>query len=97
MSALPPIADIRRCRWDVRKVPKTDIQPIVEHGAVNAHPNALILFLIGCHQVGFVCIDDEHGRTPWANVYIGPGGVYVHGPWERVDVPLSEHERVCRQ
>ena len=25
MSALPPIADIRRCRWDVRKVPKADI------------------------------------------------------------------------
>ncbi len=22
MSALPPIADIRRCRWDVRLVPK---------------------------------------------------------------------------
>jgi len=21
MSALPPIVDIRRCRWDVRKVP----------------------------------------------------------------------------
>jgi hypothetical protein len=25
MSALPPIADIRRCRWDVRKVPSADI------------------------------------------------------------------------
>ena len=24
MSALPPIADIRRCRWDVRKVPSAD-------------------------------------------------------------------------
>jgi len=36
-------------------------------------------------------------RTPWANVYTGPGGVYVHGPWGRVDVPLSERERVCRQ
>jgi hypothetical protein len=26
MSALPPIADIRRCRWDVRKVPGSDIR-----------------------------------------------------------------------
>jgi hypothetical protein len=25
MSALPPIADIRWCRWDVRKVPEADI------------------------------------------------------------------------
>ena len=25
MSALPPIADIRRCRWDVPKVPTADI------------------------------------------------------------------------
>src|SRR6476619_1417522 len=25
MSALAPIADIRRCRWDVRKVPLADI------------------------------------------------------------------------
>ena len=24
MSALPPIADIRRCRWDVRYVPCVD-------------------------------------------------------------------------
>jgi hypothetical protein len=26
MSALPPIADIPQCRWDVRKVPEADIQ-----------------------------------------------------------------------
>ena len=25
MSALPPIADIRQCRWDVRYVPVADI------------------------------------------------------------------------
>src|SRR6478752_9188281 len=25
MSALPPTADIRQCRWDVRKVPEADI------------------------------------------------------------------------
>ena len=28
-------------------------------------------------------------RSPWANVYVGPGGVYVHGPWGRVDVPSA--------
>jgi hypothetical protein len=26
MSAFTPIADIRRCRWNVRKVPKADIR-----------------------------------------------------------------------
>ena len=26
MSALPPIADIRQCRWDVRFVPIADIR-----------------------------------------------------------------------
>lgn len=36
-------------------------------------------------------------RTPWANVYVGPGGLYVHGPWGRVDVPSADRERVCRQ
>jgi len=34
-------------------------------------------------------------RTPWANVYVGPGGVYVNGPWGRVDVPAADRERVC--
>jgi len=36
-------------------------------------------------------------RTPWANVYVGPGGVYVHGPWGRVDVPASDRAKVCSQ
>lgn len=36
-------------------------------------------------------------RTPWANVYVGPGGVYVYGPWGRVEVPQSDRERVCGQ
>jgi hypothetical protein len=36
-------------------------------------------------------------RTPWANVYVGPGGVYVYGPWGRVEVPQSDRERVCDQ
>jgi len=35
-------------------------------------------------------------RTPWADVYVGPEGVYVHGPWGRVEVPASERHRVCR-
>ena len=29
MSALPPISDIRRCRWDVRKVPLADIDALL--------------------------------------------------------------------
>jgi hypothetical protein len=36
-------------------------------------------------------------KTPWANVYVGPGGVFVNGPWGRVDVPASEREQVCAE
>ena len=36
-------------------------------------------------------------QTPWANVYVGPGGVYVNGPWGRVDVPVADRKRVCRK
>jgi hypothetical protein len=36
-------------------------------------------------------------RSPWANVYVGPGGVYVNGPWGRVEVPAADRERVCRE
>ena len=38
---------------------------------------------------------DVDVKTPWANVYVGPGGVFVNGPWGRVDVPASEREHVC--
>jgi hypothetical protein len=31
MSALPPIADIPQCRWDVRKVPLADIEIMGAH------------------------------------------------------------------
>jgi len=34
-------------------------------------------------------------QTPWADVFVGPGGVFVNGPWGRVDVPASQRERVC--
>ncbi len=36
-------------------------------------------------------------KTPWANVFVGPGGVFVNGPWGRVDVPASERDRVCAE
>lgn len=36
-------------------------------------------------------------RTPWGNVYVGPEGVYVNGPWGRVEVPASERDNVCRE
>ena len=39
---------------------------------------------------------DVKVRTPWANVFVGPGGVYVNGPWGRVNVPESERFRVCQ-
>jgi len=34
-------------------------------------------------------------RTPWADVYVGHEGVYVNGPWGRVEVPATERQRVC--
>jgi hypothetical protein len=34
--------------------------------------------------------------TPWADVYVGPEGVYVNGPWGRVAVPADERKRVCK-
>jgi hypothetical protein len=36
-------------------------------------------------------------ETPWSNVYVGPGGVYVNLPWGRVDVPTADRERVCSE
>lgn len=36
-------------------------------------------------------------RSPWGDVFVGPGGIYVHGPWGRVDVPSADRERVCDQ
>ena len=39
---------------------------------------------------------DVKVKTPWANVFVGPGGVYVHGPWGRVNVPEPERVRVCQ-
>lgn len=35
-------------------------------------------------------------RTPWSGVYVGPDGVYVKGPWGRVEVPASGREGACR-
>jgi hypothetical protein len=36
-------------------------------------------------------------RTPWANVFVGPGGVFVNGPWGRVAVPAADRDRVCSE
>jgi hypothetical protein len=36
-------------------------------------------------------------KTPWANVFVGPGGVFVNGPWGRADVPVSERKHVCAE
>jgi hypothetical protein len=41
MSALPPIADIRQCRWDVRKVPVADLDTPPAAGN-DAQPSAFV-------------------------------------------------------
>ena len=63
-------------------------------GARTVAAMAILIFATLLSQAALAQVDV---RTPWANVYVGPGGVYVHGPWGRVDVPLSDRERVCRQ
>ena len=56
---------------------------------------AAAALLVGAGLWGSVALAEVDIRTPWANVYVGPGGVYVHGPWGSVDVPASDRERVC--
>ena len=53
--------------------------------------------LLLCGQSVSPALAEVDVRTPWANVYVGPGGVYVHGPWGRVEVPASDRERVCSE
>jgi hypothetical protein len=56
-----------------------------------------LAFLFFSALMGTAAFAEVDMRTPWANVYVGPGGVYVHGPWGRVDVPASDRERVCSE
>lgn len=58
---------------------------------------ATMAFLFFSTLMGTAALAEVDVRTPWANVYVGPGGVYVYGPWGRVDVPASDRERVCSE
>jgi len=40
---------------------------------------------------------DVNVRTPWTDVYVGPGGVNVAGPWGGVDVPASRRKDACER
>ena len=42
-------------------------------------------------------IADVNVRTPWSDVYVGPGGVDVSGPWGGVNVPRSQRRRDCER
>jgi hypothetical protein len=52
---------------------------------------------LGASLMGGAAFAEMDVKTPWANVFVGPGGVFVNGPWGRVDVPASERERVCAE
>src|SRR3990170_1103523 len=67
-------------------------RPFMGAGTVAA--TAVLIFAALLSQAALAEVDV---RTPWADVYVGPDGVYVHGPWGRVEVPLSDRERVCSQ
>jgi hypothetical protein len=54
-----------------------------------------IAALLFCGAYAAPALAQVDVRTPWANVYVGPGGVYVNGPWGRVNVPAADRERVC--
>jgi hypothetical protein len=76
MSALPPISDIRQCRWDVRKVPQADkpsTRQLDESGAA-ASPNAALPSKNAAHIEMLVLHDD-------------PKREYAYGP--RETWPLS--------
>ena len=53
--------------------------------------------LLGVSLMSGTALAEVDIKTPWANVFVGPGGVFVNGPWGRVDVPASERERICAE
>jgi hypothetical protein len=57
--------------------------------------------LLSCLWFGALSVSsartEVNVQTPWANVYVGPGGVYVNGPWGRVEVPAADRARVCSE
>ena len=73
MSALPPIADIRRCEWDVRFVPRTDM--LASGAGVDA---AVTLALVTCRSENSELVD-LHRRRP-AQI---PGDIARHAALAR--------------
>jgi hypothetical protein len=63
-------------------------------GARTVAATAALIFAALLSQAALAEVDV---RTPWADVYVGPDGVYVHGPWGRVEVPLSDRDRASNQ
>lgn len=57
---------------------------------------ALVAAILLSGSWASAALADVNVKTPWANVHVGPGGVYVHGPWGRVNVPEAERARVCQ-
>jgi hypothetical protein len=57
--------------------------------------------LLSCLWFGALSVSPARAevnvQTPWANVYVGPGGVYVYGPWGRVEVPAADRAQVCSE
>ena len=53
ISALPPKADIKKRCWDVRFVPKADIQELRDLGTRSPRPNAATLTEVLAEGAGF--------------------------------------------
>jgi hypothetical protein len=60
-------------------------------------PATLLCGLVLCALSASPALSEVDVRSPWANVYVGPGGVYVNGPWGRVEVPAADRQRVCSE
>ena len=62
---------------------------------------ALVVTVIPRKQSEIILVQKDIAITEvqlsWANVFVGPGGIYVNGPWGRVDVPAADRERVCAE
>ena len=55
---------------------------------------AVLTFVLSALLAG-VALADVNVRTPWSDVYVGPGGVEVGGPWGSVNVPANRRRRGC--
>ena len=53
--------------------------------------------LLGANVMGGPAFAEVDLKTPWADIFVGPGGVFVNGPCVRVDLLTPARKRVCAE